>query len=551
LKQNKLIFKREDHTFSNDNFKEIIFTTSKKVKDEMIQNRRITNNAEIKKIKSVLNKLPNSREKNLVDINLSTNVKKWVTSLLKDYPDKVSNDNLESLLNDFTDNMRKRMKEEKKYAVAILLKNKLILCHSIFGEETITPNWKTIPRMLDSDNILRFVLFENSQNNIYVKYFEKYPSESFINWLGLSQKDTFYYFGGKYRIISEINGVDVVFELNEKTIDVLLKEHPEIEKGFIEYTSPIQFLNIKEIYAWKKKYKNFADFYQDLIAVIYDINFYKNKFRELIDPIQSRRKPRYLKNAGPIDLYTHKFIDEKDRVIKVVDNRFMTVIEKNNPDVILLFTHKFIEIRDSFLEYIFRKFVNNEELNILHVGDNFSSTPLTINNLNILNKLTQSAGFSKILSYYKNINLQDRILEKIIQFIIFELLAKSNKKSFIFYFLKEFSKKILQKIPKIGKLTKLEDKIIEFKSPDTFHGKNNDIIDYYIKDLTKKLKNTDLKIYLIGIEDDGTLNPLPASRLKSDRINSIKENLQEILKKSILLVPIVNNGVGILILTVF
>jgi hypothetical protein len=91
---------------------------------------------------------------------------------------------------------------------------------------------------------------------------------------------------------------------------------------------------------------------------------------------------------------------------------------------------------------------------------------------------------------------------------------------------------------------------LEFKPSDFFTGNNSTIIEKFSDDLIKKFKKTQckVKIYLIGIEDDGTFHPIPRSRLKSDRIESIRENIEDKIDKTVYLIPVIQNENGILIL---
>ncbi|MFH1625384.1 MAG: hypothetical protein ABID54_09565, partial [Pseudomonadota bacterium] len=117
----------------------------------------------------------------------------------KGYPDNVKREEEEYLLLDFTEPMKTRMREESKWAIGLLMPGKLVLCHSLFGEETITPEWKIIPRMLDMDNVSRYVCFMDDSGIITVRFWERDATSSFIEWLGLPHKQAFL-FGGRYRI---------------------------------------------------------------------------------------------------------------------------------------------------------------------------------------------------------------------------------------------------------------------------------------------------------------------------------------------------------------
>ena len=114
---------------SNDEQQDVIFTSSKRIKEDEVSHTTISEKRDIEKIREIISKLPSPKERKLTEVSLRTNPRKWVMSLLDSYPNNVKEDEMESLLNDFSDSMQTRMREENKYAVAILLKNELILNH--------------------------------------------------------------------------------------------------------------------------------------------------------------------------------------------------------------------------------------------------------------------------------------------------------------------------------------------------------------------------------------------------------------------------------------
>ena len=210
-----------------------IHAFSKQVKGDRILHQEIADSGDMIKIQQVIEKLealPKALKSKLDELGLSTNSKTWATSLIKGYPDNVKREEEEYLLIDFTESMRTRMREESKYAIGLLMPNKLILCHSLFGEETITPEWKIIPRMLDMDNVSRYVCFMDDSGIITVRFWERDATSSFIEWLGLPHKQAFL-FGGRYRIQSEVEGVTVELQLTEEEIAVIVQKIKEANSG--------------------------------------------------------------------------------------------------------------------------------------------------------------------------------------------------------------------------------------------------------------------------------------------------------------------------------
>jgi len=496
-----------------------IFVFSKGVKENVVRHSVIDRTSDVNKIIEVISKLPTGSLKKFDDINLNTNPKKWIKNLLENYS-QPENEKMEELINDFTDSMKTRMREDEKYVIGLLWKNELLLAHSYFGEKTITPEWKVIPRMLDFDNVMRYVLFQReSDENISVKYFEKYSTDSFVDWLGLPQKDALYHFGGKYRISTEVDGVINTLEIPIEKIDTWVNEHDEIKNSEIELPTPINKLKIVQIRVGRKKYDKPRDFLQDFYAEKYNINYYRKKFKE----IQSSVNP-----------YIYKFFDEKGQVIMIEGDNTVSVVKKTNPHFDVLFCCNLISIRDNYLDDIYRKFQNEENIRIYHAGHNFSHQPLIINNMEIWNEIKTSTIFSSIKDYYDNINLQDKNITQIFEVILFFLLKSENEAKHISTFFTELSNKILENTRITTNFAKLEDGIIEYKASDYFTGQNKDIINRISSDLKKKFDTNSTKVYLIGVNDDGSLDPIPNGRLASDRVNSIQENIKQSSQANVL-----------------
>jgi len=513
----------------NEEENNVIFAFSKKIKEEKVEYSTILDEGDIEKIESVISKLPPPKEKRLDEIGLRTNPKKWIISLLNNYPN-IDKEDMEELLNDFTDSMRTRMREESKYALGIIMKDQILLCHSIYGEETITPEWKTIPRMLDSDNVLRYIRFiRTKEKDIVVKYFERYATESFVEWLRLPQKEAFYHFGGYYRIYSEVDGIVSVFELNEDEIEKWIKSHPEFSDGKIKFSTPVEYLTVKQIKVGRKIYDNTKDFLQDYSAEKYQISYHQREYKKIVSSMQP---------------FTYKFYDEKSRLVKIQDSEAVSVVEKRNPNLDILFLNEHIDLRESYLEDIYKRFVNGEKINIFHAGVSYAYSPLKIGSMSILNDIKLSYLTELLLKYYSNVNLQDRDLKRFIEIVIFDLLTHDAETSPLNHFLKKFKQKLCKELSFGERLTKLEDGIIELKSRDYFVGKDREIIEKLIDVISQR----PFVICMIGVEDNGALAPIKANRLKSDRIEKIKQALEIEVNKSIYAIPVFHEDNGILIL---
>ena len=513
-----------------------IYAFSKGIKAEKIIYQEIADTGDIAKIGEVMRKLeelPRAQGLKLDELELKINPRKWVNSLIRGYPDNVSREEMGYLLTDFTDEMRTRMREECKYAIGLLMPNKLILCHSFFGEETITPEWKIIQRMLDTDNVLRHVCFINEKGVITVRFWEREATSSFIEWLGLPRKQAFL-FGGRYRIRCEIEDITAEFQLTEEEMEKWLESHSELREGTIRFSIPVRLLSITEIMAGRKRYDSSADFMQDYEAERWGIARYQREYERVNDKLL------------PLLM---KYYDEKTQVVRIEAEEEIPEVTKITPGFDILFVNDQIQFRESYLKDIVKRFINGEPMKIVHAGVKFNSSPFVLGSMEIYNGIELDSLTQQIVSYYNDTNLQDRNLPRLIEYAIFQKLADLNSELPISHFFRRLSQEIIKWVALKGRWTKLEGDVLEYKSADIFAGSNKEIIGKLSEDLKVKLKESPCKIYFIGVEDDGTIHPIPSSRLKSDRIASIRNGLQDILSiDNIYACPVVRGENGILLI---
>lgn len=503
-----------------------IYAFSKRIKDQQVVHQEITDAEDVAKIQKVIEKLealPRVLTSNLGELELRTNPKRWAISLTTDFPSNVNKDVMAYLLSDFTDAMRTRMREESKYAIGLLMQSGLILCHSTFGEETITPEWKTIPRMLDTDNVLRYVYFIGEKGIVSVEYWEREATNSFIEWLGLPHKAAFL-FGGRYRLISNIGGVSAEFQLTDSEMERWISEHPEFREGTIKFANPVDFLNITEIRAGRKSYDNAQDFIQDYDAEKYGIARYQKEYER----INSKALPMLV-----------KYYDEKTRLVRKEAEEEVTEVAKTTPSFDILFVNEHIEFRASYLKDIVNRLISGESMRIYHAGGKFRASPITFGNLELYNGIDVDSLTQQVIDYYKGIGLQDKNLNILIKYAILRRLAEASQQSPCVHFLQPLFQGLINSMVFDKKWTKPEDKVLEYKSVDFVSGNNEEVIAKLAKDLNKKLKESPCKIYFIGVEDDGTVNPTLSSKWKSDRVEAISEGIQkELVIKDIYVWPI-------------
>jgi hypothetical protein len=487
---------------------------SKKVKDNKINGSIISKSTNKRKLLELINSLlKHGGKKDIEDLEIDENCRDWVANILNGFPSFDMN-HLKYLLNDFTDNMMTRMREEDKYAVTIISPDILLLCHAVAGERTITPTFKFIERMLDTDNVERFVVFQKKNDSIEVTYWEHYPSESFIRWLGITQKEAFFYLGGKNRFHSDLDGLNCVIELTDEDVEnnFIKNDSFRFENSTLILPSGNR-LNISQIRVGKKYFDNYENFLENFMHKRYNLNYYSEQYAK----INSSLEPLY-----------KKFIDEKDKLIKIEKSVEKISIRKYNSNFIILFGNNNVSFRQNFLEELFTDFLNNKKLKIFHAGVNFSSEPLEVGVFSFYNKFNLDSSIQSIIKYYNGTSIKDRDIFNILSYLAFYLLKQKNKDLPICNFFKLFSEKFIHNLDLKSKIIQQEDRIIEFKSRDVFVGNDNEIVKKLIKDIRTKTATSDFKIYFIGCDEElQNFETINGSRLPSDRISSIENKIQK------------------------
>lgn len=492
--------------------KEIIYVYSKKVTDTKISGEKKDRRIDVDKISNVVSSLLSlGKTKFFKDIQLKQNCKDWIDSILSNYPN-VNERDIRELLNDFTDSMNTRMREDEKYALCIVASKFIILCHSRFGEETITPKWEVIKRMLDKDNVLRYVYFEKVNSDTKLIFFEDIPSAFFADWLGIPEKEAFGYLGGKNRLYGEINGSIFAFEFNDDEFEKKFLEERtfKIQNGQLILPDPIQSIPLVEVKVGRRPYSNVDDFIQDFIAKRYELTFYQEKYKELTSSVN-------------FDLWDKKVIDDES---EVRDSRRNILVKKSNSRFYIIFSNREIEMRPSFLSKIKSKLLNNEPIKIFHAGGKVSPIPIKIKNMEIYNELNQKTS-KYLLDYFSELSIKDSF-EKILMYSILELLSLENTGKGISFFLKDLADGISSEADFSRKFANKECDIIELKGREFVSGDNKKIVENLSSDIQTKIKTSSNKIYILGAnENTKDFEPLPISKFSDSRINDLEKSLKE------------------------
>jgi len=478
--------------------------TQRIVKDRDKQHALVT---VLQKILSNVNEM-----KEITALDLTPNREFWIVSLLDSYPN-IDVTHAQFLLNDFTFSMNSRMREEEKYGILIISQDMIVLCHSKFGEVTITPDFEVLPRMLDSDNIIRFVAFIKKKNGkIYVKYHEDYKTKFLMEWLGVSKKELFSYMGGKYRFESEVNGVKIALEFTEEDMYKLITgdlKGVHIKDGQLLFESPLNGMPINLVRIGRKPYQDFEEFKQEFLIEYFTIDKITERYKGLINSH---------------DTIIYQALDDQEEVVLLSrqTGKIERTISKKMANLIPIFATKGkIDIRESFLRNIAMKLLNGESVQIFHVGDGFSTEPLVLKSLEIYNNLNVSKALFEIISATNTSETGRSYIDRLLFYVALKLLTTENLDKKISFFLDKLSEKILGyiQIPDTTKVLRKEDVIIEYKAHEELDGRDEEIINRISEDLKSKLEDSTVVVFYFGFDEKSrSFDPISLGRINDNRL---------------------------------
>jgi hypothetical protein len=385
----------------------------------------------------------------------------------------------------------------------------------------MTQSWKVVKRMLDKDNVDRFVFFNIDHTVIYYEY---YKSISFVDWLGIPEKEAFYYLASKNRIYVDLNGIEASLELSDEQVDsILIKEEDKnitIQNDILHFSPPIRNLSIKHINSGRRRFASIGEFKQYYLARIKNLLYYSEKYKNLTNSLL---------------IYTTTFIDEKDGLRDLNKKDKYHIRKHGYVDVIFAgpINGQTIEIADSYLNYLFTKLINNEKVLIYHPAMEMydhESEVLRVNNFHFLNKLCCDNLAQTLVKLVNEQTYDEQIVRMVLLYTTFELLERLNSRTHVSYIINKLNLKLEQEIAKLrnGILSTHEDKIIEFKDSDYVAKDNKNIINDLARDLRKKLDKNAFKIYLIGInEKQRHIRPVSLTKFPDERLATIEDGIKK------------------------
>lgn len=448
----------------------------------------------------VMKSLSSSDKLDFNNLKINTNRKIWIKSLLSEN----NPHNINFLINDFAEEMNTTMRGKDKYVILIIMNKELILVHTKMGEKSLSPKFKFFERMLDKDNILRYVWFKKIGDKINVKYYEKYQSKFFTKWLGINRKDLFYEFGGKNKFFLDLYGYPLVLEINDE--DFKDNEYLEFTNNSVIFKNPPEGLKIDHIQRSNKRYDNVNEFEKDHISRRFKLKHHQEEYAKLMNsfiPLENK-------------------IYDYETCVKSTDGKYN--FQKENTNITIIFCNEKIDIDENFLDSIVLSILNNGEIELCHAGLKITPTPIIIGKLKIYNMINLNLA-NPLIEYYNSKEFSSSHKKEFL-FAIFHCLYLENNGTIYSYFLRRCLEEFSEKLTFSSNI--YENELIELKSRDFLPKKNDGIINNLSEDILKKISNSDFKFYILGYDEKTRkYEPLSSQKFSDDRLNTISKKIKE------------------------
>jgi hypothetical protein len=456
----------------------------------------------------------------LDSLDVSSYFRDWIREILGmsnsvssiDPPDETVFD---YVAEDFSESMKSRARERGKYVVLIISEGSLIVCHSFTGKKALTTDMDVIEELLSENNIDKFAEFRYESDEIVVHHFDRHDTQSFTDWLGIPEDEIAFDVKGDVRVYSQIDGIDVVFEFNQRDITSKLlgsDEYDLVDGKLITPNEPPRRVNKVK---WGRWYQDTNEFKEDLVKVNHNL--------------QRAR-----------DLYESEISDSLDSFFDVVDRENMiikysgespTEIRKPNVDFELSYVNSAVDMHSSWRAELAQKiFSEHEPIPVFHAGTKFSENPNSIGNLRIYNELELSdEQITYLLDLQKTTgDMGTANLQPLLAHIVFEILFVISPKPIKFLF-KEFSEEFESRA--VGDLeggTRVLQKEggaigLEFKSPPWFTRESD--AETIAEGLHKEFQSA--RLVLLGISEDGSDVDTIDETIKSEFLEDIEFELDE------------------------
>ncbi|MFC7240533.1 hypothetical protein ACFQS4_20425 [Saliphagus sp. GCM10025317] len=483
-----------------------VYLRYKEVQGTELTEQTLTSEAKVRNVLDVIKGLDRQTKTSSVesDLELDANPDMWISHLLDNYPDPPEVFD-SSLINNFCDSLYTSARQPGKYAALLVVANSVIICHTDSKEKTITTEADVLERLLDTDNVDKYVRFKRERDGINAYHFERNRNtKSFSDWLGLQPEEIAFEEAGDVKIYCRQKDATSIFQYpRDEFVDkFLLEESHTLVSGILRFPDGEEF-PVDQVKLGRRSYETVDEFLQGFYNIYYDLQTYRTKYGNLTE------------SWGP---WNSNIIDHKSKVTNGLDGEI--VLKKEHDEFNIVFADKLINLSAGWRLELLSKFIGGEETRLYHVGSGFTEEPNAVGPFLVYNEA--DGDFERLNELYQiisNFNTGDT-MANIVSYVIFDTASEwfDGPESLFF---DQLGEKCVENFDAEGVVIPEEGNIIEYKSRDWFSGIDNDEL---ADKITKEIQN-DTTLLIGGIEDEQKIRPIARSRFDPDRDDDIRGSL--------------------------
>jgi len=486
-----------------------------------------------------------SGQHTLDELDATRYFKRWIEGSLdafgeldpgNDITDETEN-NLEAIAENFSEDMETRARAAGKYIVIILGEGRLITCHSYTGKRALTTDMEIIEELLSADNIDKYAEFRRDNGKITVNHFDKYDTKSFAKWLGVPVDEIVYDIKGDVKIYSEIaDGIETTFKFTRDDIveKIINTDEYNLRGTLLETPNSERNYRINQIRWGHSTYDTAEEFKQEALTHHYKLTYYEEKFEEL--------------KRGDFDLITETAVDREEKLSIRSDGEERIPIRKGHEDFNIVLVNEYIDLEAGWRESLASKALEaGERVPVHHPGNDTVEEPVQIGALRIYNDLGVSDDtiddLHDLVRTARDLGTSN--MGALVKHVTFDVLQREANAP-VCHLFGELADEYLQShkdaISEGTRVTLREGgpAAVELKSPEWFYEDK----DYkLVEKLTDELENG-AGMVVIGVDEDGgKVKGLQKNRFPHERLDGLQEKVgREADAKQVHVVPVPING---------
>lgn len=486
-----------------------IFVYYREIQSDDLNKRHITNNKQVENFNEVLDGFERQTGAHSFDeLELDPNPQILLKSIMQNYPDH-DDQQCALLVNDFCSSMRTSARQEGKYAVLIVTKESLFICHTDSKEKSITKNVDVIERLLDTDNVNKYAEFRDKGDEIIVRHYERNPTESLSGWLGIEPHEISYRDAGEVQIFTEIDDSTCAFQYGRDEFEkkfILDEEGYELIENVLRTPVGNEY-PVQQVKFGRRTYQETSEFLQDFYSIYYEVQSFREHFNRI---------------ASTLEPYQANLFDHENKVTEGKNGRKLVV--KHHDAFEVVFASNGISVSESWLVNLTNRFKDGETTPIFHAGRPFSREPIQLGSYRIHNR-TEVSSFERLNQLYRTMQKAgtSEQLSNLLSYVMFTV-ASDWIESPLSYFFEELADKYSRMLDANGVVLQDEDELVEFKDRDWFVAENDEEL---VRKITEEIQ-ADTRLLIGGIDEENQqFTPLNRGRFDSERNRLITNKLQQ------------------------